>query len=267
LLTDTHCHLYFSSFENDLAEVLDRAWEYGLDRILVPGIDLETSLQAIRLCENHPKLFAAVGVHPNEAQAWNHQTLIALRNLAQHPRVVAIGEIGLDYYRDRTPQPQQRTAFREQLELAMDVNKPVIVHNRQATHDLWNMLIAWYQELIRINHPLAIKPGVLHSYEGENDIALQAINHQFMIGISGPITFHNALEHQQAVSELPLESLLLETDAPFLTPHPFRGTRNQPAYVALVAEKIAELYHLPVETVKRTTARNAERLFAWSTSV
>lgn len=264
LLTDTHCHLNLNTFQEILEPVLQRAWERGIGRILIPGIDVETSRSAIALAERHAPLYAAVGVHPGDASTWTAETLSTLRELARHPKVVAIGEIGLDYYRDRSPRPLQRQVFDDQLELAAELNLPVVIHNRESFDDVWGALSAWQAALARAGSPLAERPGVLHSYDGSAEIAQKIIEKGFFIGISGPVTFKNAGERQAVVTALPLDHLLVETDAPYLTPHPFRGRwPNEPAFVAFVAQKIAELHGLPLETILNTTWQNATKVFNW----
>ncbi len=260
---DSHCHLFFNLFIDDLDQVLQRAWDGGITRILMPGIDLETSRQVIALSEKHPNLFAAVGVHPNDALGWHAGSLAELKDLAGHPKVVAIGEIGLDYYRDNTPQPLQREVLAAQLELAADLGKPVVVHNRQAFSDLWPALEHWQAALERRGSPLGQAPGVLHSFEGTLPMALQAIERHFYIGIGGPVTFRNAAERQELAKGIPLDRILLETDAPFLTPQPHRGQRNEPSYVIFIAEKIAQLRAQSLHFVAEATTQNADRLFAW----
>ena len=261
--TDTHCHLNLNIFQEDLASILERAWERGLRRILVPGIDLATSRSAVALADQHPNLYAAVGIHPGDASTWSEHSLSELRELASHPKAVAIGEIGLDYYRDRSPRPLQRQVFRAQLELAGELGLPVVIHNREATDDLWAELSAWQTELSSASSALTQHPGVLHSFDGSDSFARQAISSGFFIGISGPVTYKNARDRQELVTGLPLEHLLIETDAPYLTPHPYRGRRNEPAYVTLVAEKIAELHGQGVEAISRATWENAALLFGW----
>jgi len=262
LLTDTHCHLNLTIFENDLAEVLDRAWEKGLNRILIPGIDIETSKLALRLCEVYPNLYAAVGVHPNSALSWKEDELTALRELARHPKTGAIGEIGLDYYRDRAPRPVQQGIFRTQLDLAGELGLPVVIHNRNSYPDVWHELSSWYARLAP-DSAQKQRPGVIHSFDGTLLEVQQAVADGFFIGITGPVTFHNAVQRQAVAAQISMENILIETDAPYLTPHPFRGRRNEPAYVALVAEKLAELHTTELNTVIQTTGRNAEMLFHW----
>ena len=263
-LTDTHCHLNLNIFQEDLSGFLDRAAQAGVERILVPGIDVETSRTAVALAEQHDSLFAAVGVHPGDASSWEPDTITILRDLAQHPKVVAIGEIGLDYYRDRSPRPLQREVFNAQLALAAELDLPVVIHNRDSFEDLWSALSAWQSALAQAGKPLAQQPGVLHSYDGTLPAALQAVELGFFIGISGPVTFKNAHERHETAAGLPLRQLLIETDAPYLTPQPHRGRwPNEPAHVTFVAEKIASLHNLPVETVAQKTWDNAAQLFHW----
>lgn len=260
---DTHCHLNFNLFEPDLDQVLERAWENGIQRILMPGIDLDTSRQVISISERHPNLFAAVGIHPNDALSWDDRTLSELRAMSRHPRVLAIGEIGLDYYRNRAPRELQVQILQSQMELAAEIGKPIIIHSRDSIHNLWPILSSWQFILSQLGSPLAQSPGVLHSYDGDISTALKALEQGFMIGISGPVTFRNAITRQELVAALPLNGLLLETDAPFLTPHPMRGRRNEPAYIPLIAEKIAELHAQPISVVAEITTRNANRLLGW----
>ncbi len=264
MLTDTHCHLDFNHYQKDRDAVLARAWEAGLERILVPGVDLPSSRAAVQLAETEARVFAAVGVHPNSALTWDSQTLAALEELAQHPKVVAIGEIGLDYYRHRAPRGLQERVFREQLSLAGRLNLPVVVHTRNASSrnraciaDVTRILLDWPNELQC--------PGVIHSYSGSAAEAKALLKHGFFIGISGPVTFHNATTLQQTVASIPLEYIVMETDGPFLTPHPHRGRRNEPAYIQYIADKIGDLHNLPPQVIAEKTSRNADQLFHWRT--
>ncbi len=265
-LVDSHCHLDFYAFDQDRAEVLMRANKSSVHTILNPGIDLATSRSAVQLTEVYSNLFAAVGVHPNEGQTWTEKTARELRTLARHAKVVAIGEIGLDYYRNQTPRDQQVSNFRSQLALAAELNLPVIIHNRQATADVIEILASWYSALVRHDSPLAERPGVLHSFEGDLEVAQRAMDMHFFLGVSGPITFRNAPERRALFSTLPLEKLLIETDSPFLAPHPYRGQRNEPAYVRAVAETLASIQDTTLSSVGEMTSANAARLFAWRVS-
>ena len=262
-LADTHCHLDFRLFDEDRGEVISRCAAAGVTHMLNPGIDLESSRHAISIAEKHPHIFAAVGVHPNDGQIWDGETKNTLRKLAEHPKVVAIGEIGLDYYRDQTEKTLQQRIFREQLDLAGEMKLPVIVHSRQAGPDVLNILSRWREELAKEGSLLVNQPGVMHSFEGDLETALQVIEMGFYLGIGGPITFKNAPEKRALLAALPLDVILLETDSPFLAPHPHRGERNEPAYVRWVAEAISSLINTPLTTVARITSQNAARLFAW----
>jgi TatD DNase family protein len=258
-LTDTHCHLDFRDFADDRAAVLNRAWEAGLERILVPGIDLPTSQAALELADLHPQIYAAVGVHPNRATQWDAHTLEFLEAIAAHPKVAAIGEIGLDFYRDGAPRSLQKQVLREQLRLAGRLDLPVVIHTRNSSPEERSCINA----VLEIVAEFSCR-GVLHSFSGNVSEAERTLELGFFIGITGPVTYKNAAELRQVVAVLPLERLLIETDAPFLTPHPHRGQRNEPAYVRFVAEKISEIHKQPPQVVAETTAANARRLFQWS---
>ncbi len=266
-LTDTHCHLNLSTFQEDLADVLERAEEWGITRILIPGIDLPSSRLAVEIAEKFDFVYAAVGIHPSEANSWNDACMLELEELAHHPRVVAVGEIGLDYYRDHSPRDLQRAAFRQQLDLAFDAGLPVSVHNRSAFDDVWSDLSAWLERMHQVGADLVKQPGVLHSFDGTITQAKQALKECFYLGISGPVTFKNARERQELVKDLPLSALLVETDAPYLSPHPYRGRRNEPAYTHFIVEKIADLHAMEYSAVAQQTAINAARLFAWGAEI
>ena len=270
-LTDTHCHLDLEQFDADRSKVLRRAEQAGLTRILIPGLSLTSSLSAVKLAQSHPLLFAAIGVHPTEASKYEHSTLNELRKLAQHPKVKAIGEIGLDYYWDSAPHDLQQKVLKEQLALAAELQLPVVIHLREkgdasggeCASDLLKILAEWVTGLRGARSPLASRPGVLHSFSGRLEMARAAICLGFFLGVTGPVTFKNGQPRQELVAALPLESILIETDAPFQAPHPHRGERNEPAYVRLIADKIALVQACTTEQVAAATSGNAERLFAW----
>jgi TatD DNase family protein len=270
MLADTHCHLNFDSFAADREQVLQRARAAGVVRILNPAIDLPTSHAALQLAESTPEVFAAVGLHPNDLTTWSDDTRTRLAELAQHPRCAAIGEIGLDYYWDATPHPLQQQALEAQLALAAQVGKPVVIHVRDASledrrciEDCLSILRAWTDGLRCDSHPLAQRPGVLHSFSGDWRHAQQALALGFYLGVTGPITFKKSDILREVVVNCAGERLLTETDAPFLTPHPHRGQRNEPAYVAFVAQKMAEVRGVPADEWHDILINNAERLFLW----
>lgn len=256
LLIDTHTHLDFPEFDGDREQVIERALAAGVKAMINVGADLDSSRAAVALAETHPQIYAAVGVHPHDAKTLTDEVLEELRQLAQHPKVVAIGEIGLDFYRDLSPRDQQRQAFQQQLGLAREVGKPVIIHDREAHAEVMSILRHW-------SEGNRCQPaGVLHCFSGNLAMAREAIELGFYVSIAGPVTFENARRLRALVHQMPLEKLLIETDCPFLTPHPHRGKRNEPAYVRLVAEAIARIKEMPVEGVARTTSDNAQTLFA-----
>ncbi len=269
ILTDTHCHLDHKKFDAVRAEVIQRAESAGVGRILIPGITLDSSRSAVKLAGSHPLLYAAIGVHPSDSLTWEDATPSALRELATHPKVVAVGEIGLDYYWDAAPHPHQIRVLREQLELAAELELPVVLHMREAkdalhgecAEDLLGILEDWTAGLISGKNPLAERPGVLHSFAGSLETAQQAICLNFFIGVTGPVTFENARRRQEIIAAIPVGCLLIETDAPYLAPHPHRGKRNEPSYVGLVAGKIAALHGVSIEEVARITTANANKLF------
>lgn len=261
--TDTHCHLNFNTFESDLPETLDRAQQAGVDRILVPAIDLPGSRAVVALCDRFPNLFAAVGIHPNVGLTMTDDTLRVLEELAQHPKVVAIGEIGLDYYRNETPGDLQKMALIRQLELAGELGLPVILHNRAAFQDLWEILSNWQKELKTTRPGLFKHPGVFHSFSEDVDKMNLVISHNFYIGISGPVTYKNGLKNQAVAAAIPAGHLLLETDSPFLPPHPYRGQRNEPANIKIIAEKISQLRNEDITLLSSNTQNNADLLFSW----
>ncbi|MCI0518924.1 MAG: TatD family hydrolase [Chloroflexi bacterium] len=262
-LVDTHCHLDFNTFDEDRGAMLARARQAGVVRMLNPGIDLASSQAAIRLAEEHEAVYAACGVHPNDGQRWKSDTKNQLRTLARHPKVRAIGEIGLDYYRDRTPREMQKHIFQEQLDLASEIGLPVVIHCRQAVEDVLAMLAAWRAGLVAAGSPLADRPGVLHSFSEDGASAHRAVEMGFFIGFTGPLTFQKAQELREVAASLPLERILVETDAPFLTPHPHRGKRNEPAHVRWVAEKVAELHRITAEKAAEQIYLNSCQLFNW----
>jgi TatD DNase family protein len=275
VLTDTHCHLDLKQFDEDRTAVIERAEKAGLVRILIPALTVTSSLAATKLAESHPILYTAIGVQPNESLTWDNASISALRELAVNPKVVAIGEIGLDYYWDSAPHDHQGRVFREQLDLAAELELPVVIHLREkddATdgpcyEDAMSILEEWVAGLGPDKEALRNNPGVLHSFSGSLETAQRAIGPNFYIGITGPVTFKNARQKQEMVTQLPLENLLIETDAPYLAPQPHRGKRNEPAFVAKIADKIAGLQSRSQDEVATVTTKNAARLFSWGEDV
>lgn len=269
MLTDTHCHLYLEQFAGDIDDVIRRATEAGVTKMLVPGMDLETSRQAVKLAETYSSIFAAVGYHPTDMQKFNAEDFDEICRLAEHPKVVAIGEIGLDYYwvKDTDKRTEQRRNLLPHLELANKVNKPIILHVREendaengdTTNDMFNILESWRKKLTA---PRSL-PGVFHSFNGNLESAKRAMDMNFFIGITGPVTYKKNESQREIVRQLPLDRILIETDSPFQTPVPYRGKRNEPANVGLVADKIAEIHRATRDTIATATTSNANRLFRW----
>ncbi len=252
-MIDSHCHLDFPQFDEDRDKVLSRAVDAGVTALVNPGTDLESSRRAVALAERYDNVYAAVGVHPHDASTLDHQTLTEWRQLAAHPKVVAVGEIGLDYYRDLSPRAEQRSAFEAQLSLAADLDLPVIIHQRESGADVIAALRDWAEG----GH----SGCVLHAFSGDQAMADEAVSLGFYIGVGGPLTFKNARRLPDIVPHLPLSCLLVETDAPYLAPHPYRGRRNEPAYMVLVAERLAQLCGLSLDELSKQVTENTLRLF------
>lgn len=257
-LIDTHCHLNFESYDPDRAEVVARAIAAGVTRIINPATDVESGAAAFALTRAYPGLYAAAGIHPNSTANYEPGDLTTIESQARRPKVVAIGEIGLDYYRDWSPKEKQRAAFEDQLALAARLGLPVIIHNREAHDDVIAVLSSWVATLPA---DLRARPGVLHSFSAPRAIAEKALALGFYLGFTGPITYKNADDLRAVAEAVPEDRLLIETDGPFLTPQKHRGQRNEPAYVAYVAERLAALRNVSTAVIHEATTRNAERLF------
>lgn len=260
-LVDTHCHLNIMQAEQNLDEIIENAIKSDIIRIMVPGIDLESSLEAIRIAEKYDLVFAAIGYHPNNANKWRKDSFSQLLELSHHPKVKAIGEIGLDFYREYVTHSVQKQVFAEQLRLSEETGLPVIIHSRNALDELIDTLTKW-SKFSKLNEETQFA-GVLHAFEGNFQQAEFITKHNFFIGIGGPITYKNSDDKHEIVMKIPLKSILLETDSPFLSPHPFRGKSNEPAHIKLIAEKIANLTEKPLKWISEETSKNANSLFAW----
>jgi TatD DNase family protein len=251
MLTDTHAHLDHERFDSDRDDVITRAADAGIGLIVNPGTTIETSEKAVQLSERYDAVYAAVGIHPSDADSFNETSIDRLRELSRSAKVVAIGEIGLDFYWDGVPHSEQEQVFREQIRLAHELSLPVIVHSRNAE--------ARTLEILREERAQKIR-GVLHCFGGTLEQAQTARKLGFLIGINGPVTFKNS-DRADLASRFVIDSILIETDSPYLAPHPHRGDRNEPAHVKLVAEKLAETGPFSLDDIHRITSHNARRLF------
>lgn len=252
MLIDTHAHLSYKQFARDRAEVIQRARDAGVGRIISVGFDLESSRWSLEFARRHPGVNAAVGVHPHDAAAVDEAAWSELERMARDPSAVAVGETGLDYYRDLSPRPAQQGAFRRHIALARAVARPLIVHDRDAHEDVIRILTEEGAREVGV---------VMHCFSGDWELAHRCLELGFYISLAGPVTFHNSRQSQEVARRVPLDMLLLETDCPYLAPEPFRGKRNEPAFVRIVAERVAELRGIDPETLAEATTANAARLF------
>lgn len=252
MLIDTHVHLNAEQYKEDVEEVIERAREAGVEKMVVVGFDTETIERAMELVERYDFLYAVIGWHPVDAVDCTEEDLNWIESLTKHPKVVGIGETGLDYHWDKSPKDVQIELFRKQIRLAKKLDLPIIIHNRDATADVVRILEE--EEAHTVG-------GIMHCFSGSVEVARQCIDMNFMISLGGPVTFKNAKMPKKVATEIELEHLLVETDAPYLTPHPHRGKRNEPFYVTLVAEEIAKLKEMTYEEVAEQTTANALKLF------
>ncbi|MDA1478231.1 TatD family hydrolase [Bacillus changyiensis] len=252
MLFDTHAHLNAEQYHEDLKEVIARAREEKVEHIVVVGFDRPTINRAMELIEEYEFIYAAIGWHPVDAIDLTDEDLSWIKELSSHEKVVALGEMGLDYHWDKSPKDVQKEVFRKQIALAKQVNLPIVIHNRDATEDVITILREEGAEQVG---------GIMHCFTGSAEIAKECIDMNFYISFGGPITFKNAKKPKEVAKQIPIDRVLIETDCPYLTPHPFRGKRNEPSYVKFVAEQIAELKGLTYEEVAAKTTENAKKLF------
>ncbi|MBI1893316.1 MAG: TatD family hydrolase [Candidatus Rokubacteria bacterium] len=253
VLFDTHAHLHFEEFDADRPLVLERARGAGVRRFLTIGIDVETSRSAVALAEAEADCFAAVGLHPHEASKGTDATWIAFRQLAASPKVVALGEMGLDFFRNLSPRDEQVRAFRRQIRLARELGKPILIHCREAHAEV---LVILQEEGARE------LGGIMHCFSGDAEFAKACLELGFLISIAGPVTYPNARKLPEVVRAVPQDRLVLETDCPYLPPQPHRGQRNEPAYLTHTARRVADLLGLTLEEVAEVTTASACRLLA-----
>ncbi|MDQ7054194.1 MAG: TatD family hydrolase [candidate division KSB1 bacterium] len=252
-LVDTHCHLQFDAFDDDRDAVVERALEVGVSKILTLATDSESSYRVIELAERYPAVYAAVGIHPTDAHKAQPGDVERIAKLANHPKVVAIGEIGLDLYWDASTLDVQKDLFLQMLRLAADRDLPVVIHNRRAG-----------KEILQVLDQVAELPlrGVFHCFSEGKSYADDVVRRGFYLSFTGNLTYRKS-KLPDVAKHVPLERLLLETDSPFMTPVPMRGKRNEPAFVQYIAEKHAELRGMDADELARVTTDNAQTLFGW----
>ena len=252
MFIDSHAHLFLPNFKEDIDEVVARAKEADIKYIIVPATDIETAKQTLGLTKKYDIVYGAAGVHPHDTKDWDSSFIPQIEELAKHEKIVAIGEIGLDYYYDFSPKGKQIEAFKAQIELALKLNMPIIVHNRESDEDIMNIVRSYKGSGLR---------GQFHCFNGSKEDAKELIKLGHFISFTGNITFKKADTLRETLKNIPARYLLTETDSPFMTPVPHRGKRNEPAFVKLVAEKIAEVHNIRVEDVNRIAEYNTYKLF------
>ena len=252
MFIDSHAHIQLDRFDSDRSVVIERAKNSQVSIILVVGFDISTSHLAVELADRYDHIYATVGLHPHDAKRFTPQTLREIALLAEHPKVVALGEMGLDYHRNLSPKLVQKRVFEEQLDLATQLDLPIVVHNRNAFDDILSILE---------NRP-QLTGGVLHCFSENTKSMDRVIDVGFHIGIGGPVTYKKSQDLKQVVKVMPADSFLIETDCPWLAPQLRRGKRNEPAYITEIATKIAELRQVTIESVGQTSSQNFRKLFS-----
>lgn len=252
MFIDTHAHIDFPDYDN-FAEIYQNAKEAGVEKIVIPGVEPSTFKRIAEIVENNDDIYAALGVHPSEAKKWNDESEKQLSELLQHPKVIGVGEIGLDYYWDKTFIDVQQEVFIKQIELANKFNKTIIVHDREAHKDTFDILKKYANTNV-----------IMHCFSGSVEFAKECVKKGYFLALGGVVTFKNAKVTKNVAKEIPLENLLLETDSPYLTPEPYRGKRNEPAYIKYVVWEIAQLRNISVENVAKITTQNAFKAFRFN---
>jgi TatD DNase family protein len=253
MLVDTHTHIDMDNYKDNFGEILEEAKEYGVEKLVIPGVEPSGFERIVMLCEKYENVYGSVGVHPTEAKKFNQAAEDKMREYLKHPKIAAVGEIGLDYYWDKSFKELQKEVFERQINIAKEFNKPVLVHDRESHEDVFEIL-----------KKTNAKGVVMHCFSGSPEFALECVKEGFYIALGGVVTFKNAKEMKEVAKVVPLENLLLETDAPYLAPVPYRGKENRPAYVKFVAQEIAQLRGISFEEVSRVTTENAVKLLGLS---
>lgn len=251
MLIDTHSHIDMDNYKDRFDEVIAEAKDFGVEKIVIPGVAPSGFKRIVELCEKYENLYGAVGVHPEDLASFDADAESLIREYLKHPKIVAVGEIGLDYYWDKSQIECQKEIFEKQILIAKEIGKPVLVHDREAHFDTLEILKKTKASDVGV---------VMHCFSGSPEFAMECVREGFYIALGGVVTFKNAKKVKEVAKIVPLERLLLETDAPYMTPVPYRGKENQPAYVKFVAEEIANLRGVSFDEVARMTSFNAQRL-------
>ena len=250
-LIDSHCHLNDPAFDKDIEEVIKRSRDNGVEYCVVIGYDVKSSKKAIEMAEKYNCIYATVGIHPEESKNAGDRELAEIEKLTEHPKVVGIGETGLDYYHIFSPIEKQKEIFIKQLKLARKLNLPVVIHSREAEPDTFDIVKEYAKDI----------KGVMHCFSGTLKMAKLYTELKFYISISGAVTFRKAKTLKEVVKGIKIKDILIETDAPYLTPHPYRGKRNEPSYLPYIADAVAKIKGLPLEEVALHTSHNTRNLF------
>jgi len=256
MLVDTHAHLYLDQFDDDRPAVVQRARDAGVDVVVMPAIDVPSIQQAVDLCEEYDGLYAMTALHPSETAEATEADFATVKEWCDHPSVVAVGESGLDYYWDRSFDDRQQSFFRRHIRLAIETDLPLVIHNREATDDILDILA---EERAQADRPERLR-GILHCYVDPPEVAERAWDLGFYLGVGGIMTFSNS-EVDAYVEDVPLDHIVVETDSPYLAPEPNRGDRNEPAYVRHVADRLARIKDRPIEEVEKVTTENARAIY------
>lgn len=251
MLIDTHTHIDLENFKDRFDNVMKTAEEYGVKKVVIPGVEPKGFARILELCEKYESVYGAVGVHPEDVNSFDEKAEDAIREYLKHPKIVAVGEIGLDYYWDKSQIDLQKEIFEKQINIAKEFNKPILVHDREAHQDTFDILKKTKANEVGV---------VMHCFSGSPEYAMECVREGFYIALGGVVTFKNAKKAKEVAQVVPLERLLLETDAPYMAPVPFRGKENEPAYVKLVAEEIANLRGISFNEVATATTENANKL-------
>ncbi len=249
-MIDTHSHINFEEYKKDFDNFLSDIKQNDVEKVIIPGVEPSKFDEIIEYCQKYDMLYGAIGIHPSELHTFNEQSKQKIYELAKNPKIAAIGEIGLDYHYGADTKEEQKKVFFEQLEIAKNINLPVIIHDRDAHNDTFDIL-----------RDFKLKDVIFHCFSGNSEFALKCIDKGYYIAIGGVVTFKNALDLKESVKIIPMDRLLLETDAPYLAPVPYRGRLNTPSYLKYIAQEIADLKNIDINEVKRQTTINAKRIF------